>query len=336
MSKIQYTKIHHEKNKVFLNFPKKLNVLDEIMVKELLPLLKSEDIESKSEVFLLGVGDKGFCAGGDVVSVVEGIKEGREFDFFFKQEYELDLFLHRKNNIYGLGHGIVMGGGLGLLMGCEKRFLREDCVIAMPEVTIGFFPDVAANYFLKSIPREWRLFMGLTGARLSAWDFLSLGLCHGVISNKDWATLTAAPDLKTCEGLTLNIPEDKKIEFETKSKLIKSLATMPSLSGYEEWCIKDHLKSEWVINDSIWEWFQTSLRTSRTGCPLSKVITWHLFANEGVETIEEAFELDLKMARHCTDSGEFTEGVRALLIDKDKSPKWKYDSISLAENYFKG
>jgi len=144
-------------------------------------------------VFLQGQGDKAFCAGGDIVhlysamknsamtnsasagNIADKLKEDNKFapeiEDYFTQEYQLDFLIHTFNKPFIVwGSGIVMGGGLGMLVGASHRVVTESSRIAMPEISIGLFPDVGASYFLNKMPSGCGLFLALIGATINAAD----------------------------------------------------------------------------------------------------------------------------------------------------------------------
>lgn len=313
--------------KVELNNPRKLNVLDLDIVDSLnTALIDYNDNHKHLPFILMGAGPKGFCAGGDVVSVVEGIRKGSAYDFFFKEEYGLDKALHSTPNSVALAHGIVMGGGLGLFMGCEHKLLDSGSLLAMPEVTIGFHPDVGASYFLQSIPRRWRLFMTLTGARLSAIEFYFLGLADGFWDFELGASQRGLDYESFTDSLLKNIGNEARESFELKNQKIAEIEKMSRLEEFDFWC------SELSVRQDTDRWLKQSVETYLSGSPVSKVLTWSLFNWCREKSIDECFEMDLKVAKIACEKGDFFEGVRALLIDKDKLPSWKDPSVAAA-NY---
>jgi enoyl-CoA hydratase/carnithine racemase len=300
-----------------LNNPRKLNVLDEEMVDSFQEALSVYDKEANGLPYVIsGCGDKGFCAGGDVVSVVKGIKEGKDFDFFFKKEYELDLRIHNNSNNYALAHGIVMGGGLGLFMGCETKLLDPNSTMAMPEVTIGFYPDVGASYFLQKIPKRWRLFMTLTGARLSAYDFYHLGLSDGFWSYQNGISEKSLNHKDFTETILSETGSEHRASFEEKHHFLEPIERLNNIEEFDQWC------KSISLNKNLNPWVLSSISTYQKGSPISKVLIWDLFDWCVGKSIKNCFDMDLLIAKIACEKGDFYEGVRALLIDKDKSPIW--------------
>ena len=328
MEKIIYNE-NESFSEIRINKPAKLNTLDEQVVQEFGEALDLFELSSNNKCLIRAEGPKSFCAGGDVVSVVNGVKEGRPYDFFFKQEYHLDQRLYETRGLIAHAHGIVMGGGLGVLMGCETKVLDPGCTLAMPEVTIGFFPDVGASFFLQNIQKSWRLFMTLTGARLNAFDFLELGLVDYLCPiETDSKTILNKDSLNSIHEKILKENTSYKDSFKNKNEAISKIESMESLEEFDEFA-----RSE--ASSSKNEWLTQSLNTYLHGSPVSKVLTWQYFNWCTGKPRKSCFEQDLKLAEIVSASGDFAEGVRALLIDKDKDPKWRDSSINDCEKRLK-
>jgi enoyl-CoA hydratase/carnithine racemase len=275
---------------ITLNKPKALNALDLDMVNLMLQAL--EDIrndDSVLAVMLDSCTDKAFCAGGDVVSMYHAMKANsaakQDDDLpstpqflqdFFTQEYRLDYCLHTfPKPIIVWGNGIIMGGGLGLFMGSHIRLVTETARIAMPEITIGLFPDVGGSFFLNKLKEGVGLFLGLTAANL-----------------------TALIEPLAPLGNTENI-----LNAET---LLKDVVEQAPDNGYLQKAFKGYQRGSAVTAHLVHE----QLRRAKN------------------LTLAECFRMELSMAFTCGAVGEFQEGVRALLIDKDNAPQWQYASIS--------
>lgn len=194
-----------------LNEPGTLNALTEEMVNQAQQALAQWAEDSRiCLVVLQGAGDRAFCAGGNIRALypaLTGDGDKAAPARFFAAEYRLDFTLHRfPKPVVGMAGGIVMGGGLGLLAACRYRLIYPNVTMAMPEISIGLFPDVGASWFLNRLPGRLGLFMGLTGARLNVADALRVGLADMVIEadqssallerlqEERWSGETAADD----------------------------------------------------------------------------------------------------------------------------------------------
>ena len=188
---------------VTLNKESSLNAISLEMVSSLKAQLEHwKDNEDIVCVFLEGAGQKAFCAGGDVQALYQSAIENPgqacvHAEEFFDCEYRLDYLLHTyPKPVICWGHGIVMGGGLGLMAGCSHAIVTERTRVAMPEITIGLYPDVGGSWFLNRMPGRTGLFLALTGASINANDCLFTGLSrHAISSNSREALLLALCEL---------------------------------------------------------------------------------------------------------------------------------------------
>ncbi len=180
-----------------LNAPQRLNALSLDMIDRLAPQLAAwaEDSEIVG-VLLDGSGDKAFCAGGDVAALYRAIKAvpagqaAPEIATFFEHEYRLDHLIHTyPKPLLCWGQGVVMGGGLGLMAGASHRVVTPSTRMAMPEITIGIYPDVGGSWFLRRMPGRAGLFLALTGAPINAADARFAGLADYLIDEGERARL---------------------------------------------------------------------------------------------------------------------------------------------------
>ena len=309
------------------------------MIQNLFDQLKVwENDDSIACVVLDGAGDKAFCAGGDVralyyasqVSEEESVRQAKEF---FTQEYELDYFIHQmKTPVVVWGDGIVMGGGLGLMAGANHRVVTERSNLAMPEVTIGLYPDVGGTYFLNRMPDGMGLFLGLTGYRMSAADAKYVKLADILIdSNKKeamfenlremlWDKLNEVNDELISYALTKLSEESQKIH--EPSVLFEYQKEISMLMEGELIDIERNMKE--LKSDKTW--LEHAKNTMLKGSLLSKHLIYYQLHQGHHLSLSDVFRQELSMSVNCIQHGDFIEGVRALLIDKDGQPRWKYKS----------
>lgn len=335
-----------------LNAEKTLNSITLEMVHILTSNLKkwSED-DSIKAVILRGAGDKAFCAGGDVMALyqsatnpVDGICIEAE-EFFF-HEYQLDYLIHTyEKPIICLGNGIVMGGGLGLMAGASHRVVTETSRIAMPEITIGLFPDVGSTIFLNQLPYNLGYFFALTGAQMNANDALFCQLADYAIQWKDYDDL-----LESIKSITWE--KDIESNHQLISGLLKAKSAAESslpkgniihnLSTLEETCRHNSLSRmvEAINNfddDNVW---LTKAKTSlNNGSALAALVIYEQLKRHSYVDLQTAFISEYTLMCNLVQQADFTEGVRALLIDKDKKPIWQYKdathvSFTLIESLF--
>ncbi|WP_115719080.1 enoyl-CoA hydratase/isomerase family protein [Gallaecimonas mangrovi] len=324
-----------------LNSEKSLNALSLAMIDQLAPKLTAwEQNPHIALVVLEGAGDKAFCAGGDVVALYHAMKEsgdgGEAVAPFFLKEYRLDYQIHCLNKpVLVWGHGIIMGGGLGLMSGASHRVVTETARIAMPEITIGLYPDVGGSFFLSRMPGKAGLFLGLTGANINAADALYVGLADHFIAADDKERLFDA----LCH---VNWGDTLRLNHEKLSHALKTLeqparVKLPrgQIKGHQDridaLCDGDDLA---VIAERIAalktddSWLVKAQSTFSHGSPLSAAVLFEQLKRGKTMGLGEVFRMEAGLSYRCGEFGEFQEGVRALLVDKDKKPQWRYRHVS--------
>jgi enoyl-CoA hydratase/carnithine racemase len=331
-----------------LNFEKTLNSLSLDMIELLAPALR--DWETRRDVvaiFLRGAGDRAFCAGGDIqalyLSMQRNHAAGRSVDDyadrFFAAEYRLDYAIHRAQKpVICFGHGVVMGGGLGLFSAARYRLVTPRSRIAMPEVTIGLFPDAGASWILKGLPCAYGVFLGMTGMHMNAADALHIGLATHAIDAGSWANLIgrlAAHDWRSGEsgaaieaaiaGCGRPTLADSALAAH-RAVLDEHLAALPpSLADTIERLRRLAGRDEWL---------DRGLATLRSGCPTSIGIVYEQLRRVAHMSLADTFRMELCIATHCARNPDFAEGVRALIIDKDNKPAWQFGSLAGLPNEY--
>lgn len=324
-----------------LNAPVSLNALSLEMIHLLRAKLDAwEHDERIVAVWLEGAGDKAFCAGGDIVALYRamngGMDEAKVFaTTYFSAEYALDYRIHRyPKPLLVWGDGIVMGGGLGLMAGASYRLVTEASRLAMPEITIGLYPDIGASWFLNRMPSGIGAYLGLTGAQLGARDALDLGLAdHLVPRERRDALLDALADA----------------DYGTRSRQACHAAVCRAVAAVEErdvakseqvWSRRDHIQSLMTCADvgsacaNILDdrdedaWLVANRQRLASGCPLSAHLSWEMLVRHRRGSLADAFRDELSLSVRCCVEGDLAEGVRALLIDKDKTPRWTHTDVS--------
>lgn len=326
-----------------LNAEKSLNALSLDMINALQPKLTEwAERDEVVAVWLEGAGEKAFCAGGDIVAMYKAMKAlpadevAPEVVSFFTREYELDYQIRTfPKPVLVWGHGFVMGGGIGLMNGASHRVVTETSRLAMPEVTIGLYPDVGGTWFLNQMPGRMGLFLGLTGSHMNAADALYLNMAdYGVASTQKeqlQAALQAADwngdkhqvmSQVLTEATTSDLPAG---ELEPRQELIDNL-----MSGGNVVAVSEQLLN-YVADDKFMERAQ---KTLANGCPITAHLVWEQLQVGTELSIEECYQLELTLSVNCAVKGDFVEGIRALLIDKDKEPNWRYPKIGEVPPWF--
>ncbi|RUO25385.1 enoyl-CoA hydratase [Aliidiomarina minuta] len=325
-----------------LNSEKSLNALSLPMVELLIPQLKAwRDDPAIACVWLEGAGEKAFCAGGDIVAMYKAMQDKpgtvvEEVENFFTSEYELDYLIQTFPKPFVIwGHGIVMGGGMGLMNGGSHRIVTEASRLAMPEINIGLYPDVGGTFFLNRMPERLGLFLGLTGASINASDALYLNLAdHFVPFEQKTNLLERLQAIQWGDTATLN---KQKLTDAMKTFENGHTAAMPApvikaqREQLSELVSADDLST--VVNNILSyqsddKWMQRAQKSLQNGCPLTAHIVWQQLQHGVDLTLAECFQLELTLSVNCASKGDFGEGIRALLIDKDGKPAWTHKSVS--------
>jgi enoyl-CoA hydratase/carnithine racemase len=291
-------------------------------------------------VVLAGSGSKAFCAGGDIQalyrSCIANQQAGAEVDDyaqrFFTEEYQLDLLLHEyPKPVLTLGHGVVMGGGFGLLSASRFRVLTERSRLAFPEITIGLFPDAGGSWVLKNLALPVAAFLGLTGSQLNARDALQLGIGTHVIDHESRHELV--------EGL-LALPWAVGAEQGNSQLIEQTLAGVHKepveltneLAALPDWQVAvDDLQATAKALSAlagVSPWVDKGLANFAQGCPTTAAIVLEQLRRVADITLAESFAMELNIATRCAQLADFPEGVRALLIDKDGAPNWQYRDVN--------
>jgi enoyl-CoA hydratase/carnithine racemase len=280
---------------VTLNRPAALNALTLGMLKTLAARLDQwEKDEGVRMVVLRGAGEKAFCAGGDVRALYESFKSGkRGHQEFFEIEYALDYRIHTyPKTVVALMDGIVMGGGMGISQGAKVRIVGDRTRMAMPETAIGLFPDVGGSYFLSRLPGALGVYLGLAGATLRAADAIYCGLADVTVG---------APAASEIESLRPAI--DLHFGRDSVAAIIASLES-EKRPEFRDWTVKmlDALAKKSPTMLAV------TLEQLRRGAELS---------------LADCFRMELNLIHACFEQGDFLEGVRALIVDKDNQPRWR-------------
>lgn len=310
-----------------LDSEKSLNALTLPMVEALLAALNAwADDDSVVAVLLRGRGERAFCAGGDVRKLTEaaraGIADATLAAEFFAREYRLDHAIHGyRKPLLVWGSGVVMGGGMGLFAGARHRIVTETSRLAMPEITIGLYPDVGGSHFLSRLPGRVGLFLGLTGVSFGAADALHLGFATQALPSSAWAALLAqlaavrwdaADPLPTVlDGLALSHLDAGPVQrLSADIEQLMAPADLPALD------------QAWRAALPEDDWLARAVGNYRKGSPTSAALIWKQWQDSGTRTLAEVFRTEWTVSTQCVLHPDFPEGVRALLIDKDQSPRW--------------
>ena len=321
-----------------LNAERALNSLSQAMIAILQPKLaewaRRDDVAA---VVLHGAGEKAFCAGGDVIGIHAALRAAdgapsADAEAFFAAEYRLDHSVHRfPKPVLCWGHGIVMGGGLGLMAGASHRVVTEASRIAMPEVTIGLFPDVGASWFLGRMPGGIGRFLGMTTTPMRAGDALWLNMADFRLDGDDreavfealtalrWSGERAADDARLSQLLRRFEDGDTAATERRESPLFERQATIAGLDDAADAAAFVQGLQAAANQDAF---FEHGVRAIAGASPTSLAVVHRQLAGDPRAAIETVLQRDYAMAVACSRRPDLAEGIRALLVDKDKQPAW--------------
>ncbi|MDH3991733.1 MAG: enoyl-CoA hydratase/isomerase family protein [Gammaproteobacteria bacterium] len=324
--------------RVTLNVAATLNSLTLDMVDLLQAQLDAwRDDERIAAVFIDGAGDKAFCAGGDVQALHQSAvaTPGGPCEYaenFFTREYRMNYTLHTyPKPIICWGHGIVMGGGLGVMAGCSHRIVTEKTRIAMPEVTIALFPDVGGSWFLNHMPGKCGQFLALTGASINAADAIYTGIAGRFIASEHKAAVIEqlllqswSADARANHALvkhTLRPFSEQSVSQCPGGQVEPHLGTINTL------CDGDDIHE--IIDNIVGQqtqdpWLSKARDSLAHGSSLAALWIFRQLWETRHASLREVFQSEIQLATNIVRHPEFAEGVRALLIDKDRNPQWQY------------
>lgn len=328
-----------------LNSPRTLNGLSLDMCRLLDDRLQAwADDDRIVAVILRGAGDKAFCAGGDLHSLYRSMLDSPAGDAwanvparnFFETEYRLDYQIHRyAKPVLCWGSGIVMGGGVGLMLGASHRLVTQTTRFAMPEITIGLYPDVAGTWMLSRLPRGIGEFLAFTGAQLGAADCLHYGLADRMCDAEGFDTLVAA--LEAVEWSANAADHGAQVDTVLDGLQVAAPEAGPlqrHSSRIREACGRsDFLRIGAAI--AGWKhdtdpWLARAAATFLAGSPGSARLSYTLLNRARHQSLADVFRMEYIASLHCCAQPDFREGIRALLVDKDRTPRWRPATLEQA------
>ncbi|CAM5680013.1 putative 3-hydroxyisobutyryl-CoA hydrolase [Streptomyces afghaniensis 772] len=317
--------VHRGVGRILLNRPKALNALTTDMVAAIDRVLAEWEHTPLSAVVLASTSTKAFCAGGDIRTIREHSLAGdaEASERFFASEYRLNARIAEYPvPVVSLIDGVCMGGGLGLSVHGSFRVVTESAVLAMPETGIGFFPDVGASYFLPRLPGAIGMYLGLTGHRLDAADALYTGLATHFVPRDglDAVADALADNAGDPVDVVLNRLAGRSPVAESGLAKVRGdldRAFGAATVGEIEKRLR-HLDTPWAA---------AALVALESASPQSLEITHALLARGRQRTLRECLGAELALTRTTIRTPDFLEGVRAALVDKDRTPDWQRASL---------
>lgn len=339
---------------ITLNSPEKLNVLTLEMCELITNQLREWEYDDTiAFVLIKGVGKRAFCAGGDVALVYHSAQGnlGHQYSYaqeFIEAEYNMDYYLHRYTKpLICWANGITMGGGMGIMQGASHRIVTKNTVLAMPEAAIGLHTDVGASYFLSRIKENIGIFIGLTGARLNAADALFCNVADFYI---DHSKKSEYIKMLLSQKWTNN-PESNKILINDVSKrfivevsngnyysnIQQNLSVISNLIDQKSF--KNTYNNIKTISSND-KWLNECRDNLLYGSPVSLQIIFKQLTESKKLHLKACFDREFIISLNCILKPDLKEGIRALLIDKDRNPAWEFSDIDscpkdLISMYFK-
>jgi enoyl-CoA hydratase len=307
-----------------LNRPQALNALTLEMTRRLDQALRDWAVDPNvSLVVIRGEGPRAFCAGGDIRALYDAGPGSSYTEIFYRHEYALNRRIFRFPKPYvALVDGIAMGGGVGVSATGSHFVATERTLFAMPETGIGVFPDVGATWLLPRCPGETGIYLGLTGIRVAAADLVALGIAKATVASAGLDALQA--EIAECNTagqidrlLGRYTVDPGKPMLDPFRGAIDRCFSAPTV---EE--IMSGLEREGT------DWARDTIAALRMKSPTSlKVSLRQLRLGRTLPDFETAMRLEFRLMQRFMAGGDFFEGVRALIIDKDQRPRWSPDRL---------
>jgi enoyl-CoA hydratase/carnithine racemase len=319
---------------ITLNRPKALNAVTHAMVLALAAKLPEWEADDAVKVVIIKGEGRAFSAGGDILDIYRAGQAGKPQVQFFADEYRLNAALRRFRKPYvALIDGIVMGGGVGVSFHGSHRVMGEKALFAMPEVGIGFFPDVGGSFILSRIKGGYGMYLGLTGARIGPGDALHAGLATHAVKSADLAAVEAAI-----------------VETGDPAKVLKQVCIVPERSLNEAQMVAvNHHFTRGTLADLIESLRQAAesgdgfaaatLETLQKRSPTSLHVAFRQIAYGEMLEMDDCMKMEFRILNRMLAGHDFYEGIRAAVIDKGDTPKWRPATIaeideSAIEAYF--
>ncbi|MEV8631361.1 enoyl-CoA hydratase/isomerase family protein [Streptosporangium sp. NPDC051023] len=306
---------------IILNRPKALNALTHDMVRRIDTVLRVwADDDAVAAVLVSGAGERGLCAGGDIRAIYHDAREkGDASAAFWRDEYRLNAHIARYGKPYiALMDGIVMGGGVGVSAHGSVRIVTERTILAMPETTIGLVPDVGGTYLLSRVPGELGTHLALTSASIGAGDAVACGLADHFVPSEDLEALTTELTRRdvaeTVASFARPVPPG---ELAEQRGWIDACYAADTVEEIVERLLDSGESAAKEAAERIGGKSPTALKATLRALRLAS----------GLGSLEEALDQEYRTSRAAFAEPDLVEGIRAQVIDKDRSPRWSPASL---------
>jgi enoyl-CoA hydratase len=305
--------------RLILDRPRALNALDTPMIAALSAALSAwRDSPAIHAITIEGAGGRAFCAGGDIRAIRDAALAGDAdtIETFFAGEYRLNQAIADYPIPYiALIDGICMGGGIGLSIHAPYRVATEHAVFAMPETGIALFPDVGATYALPRMPGRLGMFLGLTGTRLTGADAVHAGFATHFVPRAGLPALQADLARDGVAALAAHAAPLPPFSLAAQRDAIDRCFGADSLAG-----ILAALRREGA-------WGEGVLATLKAMSPAALAWSFGIIRDGAARTLPACLAAELTLTRSVTRHPDFAEGVRAMVVDKDRAPRWQASDL---------
>jgi len=305
-----------------LDRPQALNALTHGMIKAITAQLQAwAGDDAIRAVAIRGAGDRAFCAGGDIRAIQQAVAAGSDAGAdLLRDEYRMNALIGSYSKPYiAFVHGICMGGGAGVSVHGAYRLADASLAFAMPETGIGFIPDVGSSYFLSRLPDEAGLYMGLTGIRVGLDDALEAGLMTHAVARQDFDAVIErlAQGEKAQKAITPFVRKPKPGPLHEHRRRIATVFSAHSVEAILERLDRDGSA-----------FAHETAQVIRTRSPTSLKLVFRQLRQARQLDLGQCLAMEFRLAFRVLKTPDFREGVRAALVDKDRSPKWQPSSLA--------
>ena len=321
MSDVQIRKVGRT-GRITLNRPQALNAVTHDMVREIARVLPGWAADDAIAMVVIdGAGERAFSAGGDLMGIYDAMCAG-DYDrprSFWRDEYAMNAALfHFPKPVATFLHGFTMGGGVGVGCHGSHRVVGDSSRIAMPECGIGLAPDVGGTLILARAPGRLGEYLGVTGHRMGPGDAILAGFADYYVPEAAWpdliAELEASGDWTAIDWAARPAPA---------AALADQLLQIDASFGGET--LRDIIVA---LRGDGSDWALGVLDTMARNAPLAMAAAVELVHRARLrDRIEDALTQEYRFSHRVAEQGDFREGIRALIVDKDRSPKWAHDSV---------